>query len=125
MTREKFVARLLDADGALLAWTTVWAEARPVGRGRSCPFFAVEPTKFPVSAKGTVTKLSIHWCDLDIARVTAIGSVDVEPGQLFAFAWIEPVWLVPGMQDVPLPAVTVGEPVSVLVPAGGLGVRAT
>lgn len=121
MTREKFVARLLDDAGVLLAWAEVWAVPKPIGRGRSCPFWPAAPTQFVVTRDGVVSQLTIHWCDLDLARKTALPAQAVSVGQVFTFTWIEPVWLVSGMQDVPLPAVTVGS-VAVGVPAGGIGV---
>lgn len=120
-TPEKFVVRLLDAEGQLLAWTTVWAEPKPQARGGSCPFFATEPTTFVAERSGRAVETTIHWCDLDVARRQALAEpVAIEAGQVLRFAWLEPVWLVPGMRDVPLPAVTVREPVSVAVPVGSL-----
>ncbi len=69
---------------------------------------------------GVASVLTIHWCDLDIARLTALAPTPVAVGQVFTFAWVEPVWLAPGMADVPLPAVTIDESVQVIVPAGAL-----
>jgi len=118
MTAEKFVARLLDADDRLLAWATVMAAPQPIGGGRSCPFHAPGPTSFVIEAAGTVTKLVVHWCDLDVARVTEVPATPVALGQVFTFTWFQPVWLVAGMQGVPLPAVTVRAPVGVAPPTG-------
>lgn len=118
---QKFVIRLLDAADVLLAWAEVYATARPQDRGGSCPFWAPGATPFRIDQTGVVARLSVHWCDLDVARVQAVlEPVPVVAGQTFAFAWMEPVWLVPGMRDVPLPAVTVGQPVAVVVPVGSV-----
>lgn len=120
---SKFVVRLLDANDQLLAWSTVMATARPVGGGRSCPFFAPGATMLPIERDGLAVKISVHWCDLDIARVRDVAhegeGVAVTAGTTMSFTWIEPVWLVPGMQGVPLPGVTVGS-TTVSVPIGNL-----
>lgn len=119
MDLTKFVVRLLDADDQLLAWTTVQAVPRPQERGASCPWFATEPTVFVIERDGLATKTSIHWCDLNIARVNALlEPLPVRSGQVATFTWVEPVWLVSGMSDVPLPAVTVRQSVEIEPPAG-------
>lgn len=118
---HKFVVRLLDANGALLAWTTVWAEPRPQAQRASCPFWPTTPTQFTIEQAGVVASLSIHWCELDIARRgQSFEPVAVAPGQVFNFTWMEPVWLVAGMRDVSLPAVTVRDPIVIGVPTGSL-----
>lgn len=119
----RFTVRLLDAEGQLLAWAEVIAQAAPQARAASCPFWPIRPTSFEAELSGTATTLSIHWADLDVARVAAIDPVPVLRGQVFHFTWIEPVWLVPGMRDVPLPSVTVRTSVTVGVPAGAMGAR--
>ena len=117
----KFVVRLLTAEHALLAWAEVHATARPQDRGGSCPFWAPGPMLFAIEADGIATTLSVHWCDLDVARVQALlEPLAVTAGQQASFAWIEPVWLVPGMRDVPLPGVTVRAPVAIVVPTGSV-----
>jgi hypothetical protein len=123
---QKFVLRLLDADDQLLAWTTVYAAPRPQGRPRSCPFYPIEATWLTIERDGIASKVTIHWCDLDLARVgQPIEAVHVSAGQRFLFTWIEPVWLVPtGGQDVPLPTVTERQSVTVAVPTAQLGVTA-
>lgn len=124
---QKFVVRLLDAAGALLAWAEVHATAKPQARpAASCPFVSATHTLFAIEQSGLASQISVHWCDLDVARVQAIVEpVPVQAGQAFTFAWIEPVWLVAGMRNVPLPAVTVRAPVSVLVPVGAMGAVGT
>lgn len=118
---QKFVVRLLTAEDVLLAWAEVYATARPQDRGGSCPFWAPGPTPLLIEVDGLATKISVHWCDLDVARVQALlEPLTVTAGQQASFAWIEPVWLVPGMRDVPLPGVTVHAPVSVRVPTGSV-----
>lgn len=119
--RAIFVARILDDAGALLAWARVEAEARPQDRAASCPFFALEPTRFEAEASGLASRISVHWPDLDVARVQDIlEPVQVEAGQVLAFAWIEPVWLVAGSRGVPLPPVTERRSVVISPPTGGL-----
>lgn len=121
MAREKFVVRLLDADAQLLAWAEVYAEPKPQERGASCPFWPSGNTLFAIEQAGVATELTVHWCDLDVARRSPLlEPVAVQPGQVFTFAWMEPVWLVPGTRDVPLPAVTIRQPVSISPPTGSL-----
>ena len=121
MPPQKFVVRLLDAAGALLAWATVYARPSPQpAPAASCPFLAPGPTTFVIESDGLAVALSIHWCDLDVARLQMLDPVQVQAGQVFAFAWLEPLWLVAGMRDVPLPPVTVRAPVAITVPLGQL-----
>lgn len=121
MTREKFVVRLLDAQGNLLAWAEVYAEPQPQRLAASCPFWASAPTLFPIDRSGVATEITVHWCALDVARRNAlVDPVPVTAGQVMSFAWLEPVWLVPGTRDVPLPAVTVGRSVVIAPPTGSL-----
>lgn len=116
---EKFVIRLMDADDRLLAWTDIRATSKLQGSRRSCPFFADGVTRFAVEQSGIATKVVIHWCELDLVRAQDVEPTPVEPGQVFDYTWIGPVWLVPAMEkDIALPAVTVRQPVSVGVPTG-------
>jgi hypothetical protein len=122
MGPQKFVVRLLDAEGALLSWSTVYAVSKPQARpAASCPFVAPTHTTFVIERDGVASQISVHWCDLDVARRQALlEPVPVQALQVFTFAWIEPVWLVAGMRDVPLPSVTVRAPVAIGVPTGSL-----
>lgn len=123
--RALFIARILDDAGALLAWSRVEAEARPQDRAGSCPFFALEPTRFEVEQNGVASRIAVHWPDLDVARVqNLLEPVQVEAGQVFNLGWLEPVWLVPGMRDVPLPAVTERQSIIVSPPTGNLAAAA-
>lgn len=118
---QRFIVRVLDMAGTLLAWAEVFATAKPQERGASCPFWPTTPTQFATTAAGIASEVTIHWADLDVARRQAIlEPVQLAVGQIFTFAWLEPIWLVPGMRDVPLPAVTVGTPVAIAVPVGAL-----
>jgi hypothetical protein len=119
---QKFVVRLLDAQGELLAWAEVWAEPAPQARGASCPFWPkVRQTVLPVERDGLATEISVHWCELDVARrQQLLEPMPVTAGQAGTFHWLEPVWLVPGMRDVPLPAVTERASVTITVPTGVL-----
>lgn len=118
----RFIVRLLTADGDLLGWTEVQAEAKPQGRPRSTPFKASTPSVFLVERDGVATQLSIHWADLDVARLTPLMEPSsVLAGQVVQFHWIEPVWMVEGSKvEVPLPPVTVRAPVTIAPPTGGL-----
>lgn len=121
---QKFVVRLLDDAGVLLAWTTVYATAQPQGRPHSCPFRATTPTRFVITERGCASRLLIHWCDLDLVRETPLmeGPMEVTPGQEATFHWIEPVWIVPaGGYQGALPTVTVPGPITIGVPTGNLG----
>lgn len=121
MAREKFVVRLMDTDAQLLAWVEVYAEPRPQERGASCPYWPVAPTQFVIERDGVASDLTVHWCDLDVARrAQPLEPVAVLAGQVFTFTWMEPVWLVSGMRDVPLPAVTLRQSVQIGVPVGSL-----
>jgi hypothetical protein len=126
MGPQKFVVRLLDPAGVLLAWAEVHAIATPQARpSASCPFKATGNTQFVIEQDGLASQISVHWCDLDLARVTSLMEpVPVKALQVFTFAWIEPVWLVSGMRDVPLPQVTVRAPVKIGVPSGALVAKA-
>lgn len=119
---QKFVVRLLDAENQLLGWAEVSASARPQGQRRSCPFWADRPTQFVIDQDGIAAQITIHWCDLDLARSSPpLEPTAVKAGQVFTLNWIEPVWLVPAPEkDVPLPAVTVRQSVTLTPPAGQL-----
>lgn len=120
---NKFVVRLLTEADELLAWAEVYAEPRPQPppRGASCPWFPVWPTQFRIDRDGIAAKIAVHWCDLDIARVQAILEPSpVSVGQVHRLTWIEPIWLVQGMREVPLPTVTVHQSMALVVPAGTL-----
>jgi hypothetical protein len=118
----RFIVRLLTADGTLLGWSEVFATAKPQDRpAASCPFWPDAPTEFPIERDGEATQISVHWADLDVARVEALSApVPVRVGERRGLPWLQPVWLVPGMRDVPLPGVTVGRPVTIGVPVGAL-----
>lgn len=123
----RFIVRLLDAAGELLAWAEVHATARPQGRPRSTPFFQDAPTWFVIERDGLASQVTIHWPDLDVVRVgPEMVAVPVLAGQRFEFTWLGPVWMVEGSQvDVPMPAVTVRAPVKVDVPLGAMGAQGT
>ena len=119
----KFVIRVLGAQDELLAWATVYARPTPQEGRASCPFYAASPTTFLVERNGTATRIAVHWCDLDIARLAQVSEpTPMTVGQSYTWTWIEPVWLVAGMKDVPLPAVTVRDSQVIGVPAGGIGI---
>lgn len=120
--RQKFVVRLLDDAANLLGWAEVFASARPQGQRRSCPFFSDQPTQFVIEQDGVASQITIHWCDLDLARSSPpLEPTPVQVGQVFTFTWIEPVWLVPAPEkDVPLPAVTMRQSVTLAPPTGSL-----
>jgi hypothetical protein len=122
----KFIVRLLDETGGLLAWAEVLATAKPQGRPRSTPFKARFQTLFPIERDGIAAGLSVHWADLDVARYSRLmNPCPVLAGQVMRFDWIEPVWMVKGGEgEIPLPPVTVGRPVTIGIPVGGLGVVA-
>jgi hypothetical protein len=120
-----FTVRLVDADGALLSWTEVMAESRPQGRPKSTPFVALGPSQFVIERDGVATDLIVHWHDLDLVRKTPLmnpGPVSV--GQVQAFHWIEPVWMVKGWEeDIPLAPITVRRSVSISPPPAQMGVK--
>jgi hypothetical protein len=122
MEPQKFVLRLLDHAGELLAWSTISAIPAPQDRAASCPFWSIDgrTTRVAIEKSGRATEISVHWCELDVARRSDIEEVDVEAGQVFDFTWLQPVWLVAGTRDVPLPAVTVRATVIVNIPSGSL-----
>lgn len=126
MAREKFVVRLLNAKDELLGWAEVYAEPSPQERGASCPYWPVTGrlTKIPIDRAGNASQFTVHWCDLDVARLVSINApLAVKPGQTADWIWLEPIWLVPGQRDVPLPPVTVRESVTISVPMGDLAAR--
>ena len=135
---EKFVIRLMDTDDRLLAWTELACESRPQGGRRSCPFWPTTPTQFAIETSGIASKVVIHWCELDLARVMDLEPIAVLEGQVFDFTWIGPVWLVPAMDKeialpdlgpvwlqienavIKLPATTVKGPTVIAPPTGSL-----
>lgn len=119
----RFVVRLLTREDRLLAWAEVQAKPKPQLGRASCPLFARGVTQFLIEEDGTVEKIAVHWPALDVARVAAFEAKAVKRGQLFDFLWIEPVWLVAGMANVVLPAVTVRGPVLAQPATAGLGVK--
>lgn len=123
MEPQKFVVRLLDQASNLLAWSEVYATPAEHERAASCPFWPVgtRTTQFIVDADGVASEITVHWCELDVARRNPIlEPVAVKAGTAVSFTWLEPVWLVPGTRDVPLPAVTVKQAVSISVKPGSL-----
>lgn len=120
--------RVLTEDDQLIAWAEVPCNPEPQDRAKSasCPFWPVDgsrKTNFVAEADGTATKISVHWCDLNIARVNPVfenGGVEVKTGQLFTFHWFEPVWLTAGMKNVPLPATTINNNITISPPTGSL-----
>lgn len=120
----RFIVRLLDAEDGLLAWAEVYATATPQNHAGSCPFWPTGPISFLIERDGIASKLSVQWADLDVARVAPMQEpCAVKTGEIRTPVMLEPIWLVPGMRDVPLPAVTVRHPVTIGVPVGGLGVK--
>jgi hypothetical protein len=123
MEAQKFVLRLVDAAGELLAWSTVYATPAPQDRGASCPFWPVEgrTTRLTIGRTGRVAEITVHWCELDVARRAEFEDTDVEVDQVVDFHWLQPVWLVAGMRDVPLPPVTVTAAVITVAPGAITG----
>ena len=120
----RFIVRLVDAEGSLLAWAEVMAESKPQGRPKSTPFQATQATPFVIERDGVASELVIHWADLDVVRATSImNPTAVHVGQLVNFNWIEPVWMVKGSEKpIELVPVTVRGRVHLNPPAGGIGV---
>lgn len=123
----RFIVRLMDAAGALLAWAEVHATARPQGRPRSTPFFPDELTRFVIEQDGVASQVSVHWADLDVVRVgPELSPTPVQAGQVFDFTWIGPVWMVEGSKvDVPMPTITIRKSVAISVPPGMMGATGT
>lgn len=119
--QTQFVVRLLDADDQLLSWARAVGESRPQESRAACPFFVMGLTRFVIERSGKIAKLVVHWTDLNLARVREHPELTpVEVGQVFDMAWAEPIWLVGGMENVPLPTVTEHVPVKLAVPTGNL-----
>jgi hypothetical protein len=120
-----FVVRLLDTDNNLLSWTkALGSPSRQDGGRASCPLWVTAPTSFVIEKTGEAAKLAVHWTDLDIARLRELDErVLVQQGQVFTFTWIEPIWLIAGMRDVPLPAVTVRNSVTIAPPPAQMGAK--
>jgi hypothetical protein len=120
---QRFIVRLLTAEGDLLSWTEVQAQAKPQGRPRSTPFHAIGPSMFVIERDGLASQISVHWCDLDVARLFALQTpTPVSVGQVLRYDWVTmPVWMVEGSKvDVPLPPVTVRAKVTIAPPTGNL-----
>jgi hypothetical protein len=113
--RAKLIVRLLDAQGALLAWAPLWA----VAKGDGCLRATHEVVLAPVE-DGESATLSLHGADLHIQRREPCALVCTK-GIPLVFRWDE-VWRFPS-DPGPLPAVTVGA-TAVVVPTGGMGAAA-
>lgn len=119
--KVEFVVRLLTEDDQVLAWARVPAESRPQDTRAACPFFASGLTHFVAELDGSIAKLVVHWPELNVARMLDQPERHlVKAGQEFNFVWLEPVWLVGGMENVPMPAVTERAPVRVAPPVGDM-----
>lgn len=99
------VVRLLDADGALLAWAPVRAEAR----GDQC-LWACEPLVAAPTAAGVATSLVVHWPDLHVVARRPLW-LSVAVGQVVSLTFAEPLMRFPTAAG-PLPGVTVGSTVT-------------
>jgi hypothetical protein len=118
-TRMTFVVRLLDGDGALLAWSRVPTRARL--DGATALLLATSQTRFLITRSGTTARLSIEWPEMaGLARTEPVSQMAVTEGQAFDFLWLSPVWRVHGDRDAPKPAVTEGGSVTIIVPTGAL-----
>jgi hypothetical protein len=117
-----FVIRLLDADNNLIAWAKQTASPTPQEGRASCPFFG-SVTKFVAERNGVITKMTIEWSDLGIARQRDLDILEVKTGQGIDFIWVEPIWLVAGSKDVPLPPVTEQQPVVIGVKPASMGTK--
>jgi hypothetical protein len=126
VAREKFVVRLLDPNNEMLGWATVYGEPRPNERRRSCCFFPGGPTYIKIERGGRAERMSIHWCDLDIGRITnIIDPQDVTAGQSVVYHWIEPLFQVVGSAEFAeqeLACTVIRDNVTIDIPAGALGV---
>lgn len=115
----KLVLRLLAGDGQLLGWAAVFARARGDGCLR-----AEEPVRLVVDAAGVPACLSIHWADLHVeTRVPWTGGL-VALAQPLDLYEANAVLIMVGTPPDHLPPVTVGRPVSVVLPVGTMGARA-
>lgn len=99
------VVRLLDADGRLLAWAPVRAEAR----GDQC-LWACEPLVAAPTASGVAASLVVHWPDLHVVARSPV-QWPVTLGQVVTLRFSEPLMRF-ATQPGPLPGVTVGHTVT-------------
>ncbi len=109
---QKFVIRLLTEEGELLAWCEEHLKPEPNRAEGNCRF-RVSSSIFRVVKAGSATFISIHWCDLDVARKmrTFGGAFEIPASHVGGTArmdWMQAVWGIAGNTSVPLPPVTVG-----------------
>lgn len=117
---HKLVVRLLDADGALLTWAEVQAEAR--GDGCLWPSTRVVACH-PCERSGIPTMLSVHWAEVNVETRVPITLPAVRAGDATVNLTLGDTPIVRvGAAASGLPPVTVHRAVAVLVPAGCLGV---
>lgn len=120
----KLVLRVLDAQGQLLGWTAVDAEARGDGTLR-----ATRPVSVLMDAAGTPDTVSIHWADVNVeVRVPCQGGQPLAPGVWLVLHEYEREPMIRlGTPAGGLPPVTVkqsvaiGVPVSVVAASSGTG----
>jgi len=109
---QKFVLRLLTADGTLLGWCEEHLKPQP-NREAGHTVFKTDSSEFQIVAAGTAQWVAVHWCDLDVARKQTMlgGPTEIPESQVGGKArldWMQSIWGVPGNKNVPLPPVTVG-----------------
>jgi hypothetical protein len=116
----KMVVRVLDAEGVLLGWAEVMAEAR--GDGCLWPTSADQVVVIS-ELSGVPAALSIHWADVNIeTRVPCRNTRRMALGELLPLQWPGPMMQVGPMANG-LPAVTVRAPITIGVPPAQLGAR--
>jgi hypothetical protein len=114
--RVKLVGRLLAADGTLLAWAPIIAEARGDGA-----LWATQPFVGWGEATGEAVTVSVHWPDVHVEVRTPLPEpLRIQAGVPVTFAWGPAPMVRVGEPPASLPPVTERGPVAIGVPVGSL-----
>ena len=117
MLTTKLIVRVLDDDGALLAWTEVMAEAR----GDGCLWPKAQTFTACVEQSGTPASLSVHWADVNIEVRTPLAAGTLVAGAPVTLSFHGQPAMIVGQMPGALPPVTVRAPISISMPVGALG----
>jgi hypothetical protein len=119
--RVKLVVRLLSADGSLLAWSAMQAQAKQDGALWATQLFTGWGEQ-----DGQAVTVSVHWPDVHVEVKTQLPEpIDIQAGSTVTIAWGSgpmlrlgepPTYLAPVTERG---AVTVGVPVGSLTAASG------
>lgn len=114
----KIVCRLLAADGSMLGWSV----HQSLVRGDGC-LRANGPVAITARMAGVPAQVSLHWCDINVDVRINVTLAQMAAGDVATIFPDEAPMITVGPLPGPLPAITIGEPVAVVLPVGAMGAR--